>query len=149
MKESLRSGIEHELRFVVPESKTVPNLYPESQEFGAMPKVFATGFFVGLVEWACIEAVNPHLDWPREQTLGTRVELTHEAATPPGLEVTVRVRLEEVDGRRLRFGVEAEDGAGVIGRGSHGRFVIDRGRFDGRMASKKGEAARKGGAEQG
>ena len=94
----MRSGIEHELRFVVPGSKMVPNLYPESEEFGAMLEVFATGFFVGLVEWACIEAVNPHLDWPKEQTLGTYVDLTHEAATPPGLEVTVRVRLEEVDG---------------------------------------------------
>ena len=145
MKESLRAGIEHELRFVVPGSKTVPNLYPESEEFGAMPEVFATGFFVGLVEWACIRAINPHLDWPREQTLGTRVELTHEAATPPGMEVTVRVRLEEVDGRWLKFVVEASDGADVIGRGGHERFVIDRERFDGRMERKKGEAAKKAG----
>ena len=145
MKESLRSGIEHELRFVVPGSKTVPNLYPESEEFGAMPEVFATGFFVGLVEWACIQAINPHLDWPREQTLGTHVDLTHEAATPPGMEVTVRVRLEEVDGRRLKFAVQASDGVDVIGRGSHGRFVIDRGRFDGRMGRKKAEAAEKAG----
>ena len=44
MKESLASGIEHEFAFRVPESKTVPNLYPESEEFGAMPEVFATGF---------------------------------------------------------------------------------------------------------
>lgn len=51
MKDSLRAGIEHEMRFVVPESKTVSNLYPESEEFGAMPEVFATGFFVGLIEW--------------------------------------------------------------------------------------------------
>lgn len=141
----MRVGIEHELRFVVPGSKTVPNLYPESEEFGEMPEVFATGFFVGLVEWACIRAINPHLDWPREQTLGTHVDLTHEAATPAGLEVTVRVRLEGVDGRRLRFGVEAKDEAGVIGRGTHGRFVIDRERFDGRMARKKAEAAEKAG----
>jgi fluoroacetyl-CoA thioesterase len=145
MKESLRSGTERELRFVVPESKTVPNLYPESELFGAMPEVFATGFFVGLVEWACIRAVNPHLDWPSEQTLGTHVDLTHEAATPPGLEVTVRVRLEEVDGRRLRFGVEASDGMDVIGRGSHWRFVIDRERFDGRIERKRRKAAEKAG----
>ena len=141
MKVSLRTGLEHERRFVVPESKTVPELYPESEELAAMPEVFATGYYVGLVEWACIRAINPHLDWPREQTLGTHVELTHEAATPPGMEVTVRVRLEEVDGRRLRFGVEASDGADVIGRGSHGRFVIDRARFDESMARKKAEAA--------
>ena len=137
MKDSLRAGIEHELKFVVPESETVPNLYPESEEFWAMPEVFATGFFVGLIEWACIEAVNPHLDWPREQTLGTRVDVTHDAARPPGREVTVRVELKEVDGRRLKFEVEARDGVDVIGRGSHGRFVIDRERFDERMARKK------------
>lgn len=145
MNESLRPGIEHELKFVVPESKTVPNLYPESEEFGAMPAVFATGFFVGLIEWACIEAINPHLDWPREQTLGTHVDVSHIAATPPGLEVSVRVELKEVDGRRLAFEVEASDSVDVIGRGSHGRFVIDRERFDGRMERKKGEAAEKSG----
>ena len=45
-------------------SKTVPALYPESPEFVAMPEVFATGFLVGFLEWACIKAINPHLDWP-------------------------------------------------------------------------------------
>ena len=139
MKDSLRAGIEHELRFVVPGSKTVPNLYPESEEVGAMPEVFATGFFVGLIEWACIRAVNPHLDWPREQTLGTHVDLSHEAATPPGLEVTVRARITKVDGRRLVFEVEASDGVDIVGRGKHERFVIDRERFEGRMTRKKGE----------
>ena len=100
MKDSLEPELEHELQFEVPPSKTVPELYPESKEFRAMPRVFATGFFVGLVEWACIQAVNPHLDWPREQTVGIHVDISHEAATPPGLEVSVRVLLTEVDGRR-------------------------------------------------
>ena len=136
MKETLGPGIKYEKRFVVPPEKTVPYLYPESEEFGAMPEVFATGFFVGLIEWACVEAVNPHLDWPEEQTLGTRVDVTHEAATPPGLEVAVRVELTEVEGRRLEFEVEASDGTGVTGRGIHERFVIDRGRFDKRMEEK-------------
>jgi fluoroacetyl-CoA thioesterase len=104
-----------------------------------MPEVFATGFFVGLIEWACIEAVNPHLDWPREKTLSTRVDVTHEAATPPGLKVTVRVELKVVDGRWLKFELEAKDGVDVIGRGSHGRFVIDHERSDERMARKKRE----------
>lgn len=49
MKPTLKPGIEHELRFVVPESKTVPNLYLESEGFGATPEVFATGFLVGRV----------------------------------------------------------------------------------------------------
>jgi hypothetical protein len=46
-----------------------------------MPEVFATGFLVGLLEWTCIQAVNPHIDWPREQTVGTHVNVSHEAAT--------------------------------------------------------------------
>lgn len=106
-----------------------------------MPEVFATGFFVGLIEWACIEAVNPHLDWPTEQTLGTRVDVTHEAATPPGFEVTVKVELTEVEGRRLAFEVEAFDDADMIGRGRHERFVIDRERFDKRMEDKSARQA--------
>lgn len=142
MREPLQPGIEHELKFRVPPSKTVPNLYPESEEFRAMPEVFATGFFIGLIEWACIQAINPHLDWPREQTLGTRVDVSHLAATPPGLEVTVRVGLKEVDDRRLTFKVEANDGVDVIGNGTHERFVVDRERFEERMARKNGLRSR-------
>lgn len=136
MKDGLKAGIEHELTFEIPQSKTVPALYPESEEFGAMPKVFATGFFIGLIEWACIRAVNPYLDWPREQTVGTHVDVSHEAATPPGLEVVVSVELTEVDGQRLVFGVEASDGVDVIGRGTHERFVIDSKGFSERTARK-------------
>jgi len=140
VKESLRPGIEHELRFRVPSSKTVPALYPEAPEFQLMPQVFATGFLVGLLEWTCIQAVNPHIDWPREQTVGTRVNVSHEAATPPGLEVAVRVKLVEVDGRRLVFDVEASDGVDIISRGTHERFVIDAERFT-QKVKRKGEAA--------
>src|SRR5262249_39437657 len=82
MKTSLLAGIEHELRFVVPLAKTVPALYPESPEFRQMPEVFATGFLVGLLEWACIRCVNPHLDWPAEQTVGVHIDASHCAATP-------------------------------------------------------------------
>lgn len=136
MKTTLRPGIKHEKRFTVSPEKTVPTLYPESEEFQAMPRVFATGFFIGLIEWTCIEAINPHLDWPDEQTLGTRVDVTHEAATPPGFEVDVKVELTEVEGRKLAFEVEASDRAGVIGRGRHERSVIDRGRFDNGVEEK-------------
>jgi fluoroacetyl-CoA thioesterase len=140
VKESLKPGIEHEFRYRVPESKTVPALYPESPEFQAMPRVFATGFLVGLIEWACIRAVNPHLDWPREMTVGTHVNLSHEAATPPGMEVRVQVRLTEVDGRKLTFVVEADDGMQVVSRGTHQRFVIDAERFNERMRHKAASA---------
>jgi fluoroacetyl-CoA thioesterase len=129
MKVSLKPGITHELRFRVPESKTVPHLYPEAPEFQTMPRVFATGFLVGFIEWACIQALHAHLDWPREQSVGTHVNISHLAATPPGLEVVARVRLVEVDGRRLVFEIEASDGVDVISRGTHERFIIDAERF--------------------
>jgi fluoroacetyl-CoA thioesterase len=138
MKETLQPGIRYEHSFVVPATKTVPALYPESPEFVAMPEVFATGFLVGFLEWACIRAINPHLDWPREQTVGTHIDVSHEAATPPGLEVTARVELIEVDGRRLVFAVEADDGVDLISRGRHERFVIDKAKFDARVDQKKG-----------
>lgn len=141
MKASLQPGITHELRFRVPPSKTVPALYPEAAEFQVMPEVFAKGFFVGLMEWACVQAINPHLDWPREQTVGTHMNLSHEAATPPGLTVTVRVTLTKVEGRRLQFAVEASDGVDIIGRGSHERAVIDAERFTQKAARKGATAA--------
>ena len=137
MKESLKPGIRHEHRFVVPASKTVPALYPEAEEFVAMPEVFATGFLVGFLEWACIKCVNPHLDWPREQTVGTHIDVSHEAATPPGLEVTATVELIAAEGRKLVFAVEAHDGIEVISRGRHERFIIDRERFDAKVGRKK------------
>lgn len=137
MKETLKPGIRYLHKFVVPTSKTVPALYPEAEEFVAMPEVFATGFLVGFLEWACIKAINPHLDWPREQSVGTHIDVSHEAATPPGLEVTASVELIEVDGRRLLFAVEAHDGVEVISRGRHERFVINKEKFDAKVVEKK------------
>lgn len=136
MKDTLRPGIRYEHRFLVPSSKTVPALYPEADEFLAMPEVFATGFMVGFLEWACIKCINPHLDWPKEQTVGTHVNVSHQAATPPGLEVTATVELIEVDGKRLVFSVEAHDGIDVISKGRHERFVINRERFDAKVEEK-------------
>jgi fluoroacetyl-CoA thioesterase len=137
MKDSLKPGLRHVHRYRVPKEKTVPGLYPESPDFVAMPEVFATGYLVGFLEWACILAVKPHLDWPAEQSVGTRIDVTHEAATPPGLEVTATVELVEVDGRRLVFEVEAHDGVDHIAKGRHERFVIDRAKFDERVGRKR------------
>lgn len=136
MKESLQPGLESEFSFQVPDSKTVPALYPESAEFQVMPEVFATGFMVGFLEWACIMAIKPHLDWPREQSVGTHINVSHCAATPPGLTVTAKVKLVEVDGRRLVFEVEAHDGVDLISEGTHERFVIDNLRFSEKVRSK-------------
>ena len=136
MKESLTPGIEYRFSFTITESKLVPALYPEADEFQGMPKVFATGYMVGLIEWTCIQAVTPHLNWPEEQTVGTHVDLSHLAATPAGMSVTVSVKLVEVDGRRLVFDVEARDNMDVITRGRHERFVINKEKFDGRIDDK-------------
>ena len=138
MKASLKPGLEHEFTFVVPENKMVPALYPEAPEFQKMPYVFATGFLVGLIEWTCIKAVNPHLNWPDEQTVGTKISIDHTAATPPGLEVPTAVKLVDVDRRRLVFEVKANDGADTISKGTHERFVIDASAFNQKVESKKG-----------
>ncbi len=140
MKESLQPGLTFEFEFTITENKTVPHLYPESPEFQAMPGVLATGYMVGLFEWACIRAINPFLDWPREQTVGTHVNLSHIAATPPGLTVTVKGVLDEVSGRKLVFSLTGNDGMDMISRGTHERYIIDAARFNERVKAKAEKA---------
>jgi fluoroacetyl-CoA thioesterase len=140
MKESMRAGLEGTFRYRVPESKTVPRIYEEAPDFQLMPCVLATGYLVALAEWACIELVKPHLDWPREQTLGTRVDLSHTAATPPGMTVEIHARLQSVEGRKLVFAVKARDDMDAIGEGRHERHVIDAARFEQKLAVKRERA---------
>ncbi len=136
MKDTLKLGLEYVHKFRLPQSKMVPSLYPESEEFAVMPEVFATGFLVGFLEWACIKAVIPHLDWPAEQTVGTRINVDHIAATPAGIEVTATVRLTEIDGRRLVFDVKAHDAFEPISEGTHERFVINKANFERKIREK-------------
>ncbi|OGA43834.1 MAG: thioesterase [Betaproteobacteria bacterium RIFCSPLOWO2_12_FULL_62_13] len=140
MKDTLRPGLTHQFKFKIPPTKTVPHLYPESEMFQEMPQVLATGFMVGLMEWACIDALRPHLDWPREQSLGTLVNFSHLAATPPGFTITVDVRLDKVEGRKLTFSLSAHDGMDKIAEGTHERFVIDATRFNARIEEKVARA---------
>jgi fluoroacetyl-CoA thioesterase len=136
MKDSLKPGLEHSFQFTVTAAQTVHNIYPEARDFQAMPQVFATGYMVALLEWACIDAIMPYLDWPTEQSVGTQISVSHLAATPPGLTVTVQVRLDEVDGKRLKFSVSAHDGVDKIAEGTHERFVIDAEKFNTRLQKK-------------
>lgn len=136
MKASLQPGITHSFRFTVPENKTVPHIYPEAADFQTMPRVFATGYLVALCEWACIDLLKPHLDWPDEQSLGTHVNLSHVAATPPGLTITVAAKLENIAGRKLTFSLSAHDGIDAVTSGTHERVIIDPDRFKDRMAKK-------------
>jgi len=140
MKNTLKSGDSHTHVFTVTEAKTVPNLYPESAEFRAMPQVFATGYMVGLMEWACIEALRPHLD-DGEGSLGVDIAVNHVAATPPGMQVTVKVTCTSVEGRRIRWHVRAEDELELIGEGTHDRVVVAWDRFTQKVAEKAKRAA--------
>jgi fluoroacetyl-CoA thioesterase len=133
---TLQPGLRHEFTYRIPVDKTVPHLYPTAPEFVAMPEVFATGFLVGLIEWTCVQLANQHLDWPEELTLGIHVDVSHEAATPPGLEVTTSVELTRVDGRILEFAVHAHDGIDTIARGTHRRAIVNADKFSARVAAK-------------
>jgi fluoroacetyl-CoA thioesterase len=141
VRDTLVPGLEGTFRYHVPESKTVPRIYPEAPDFQVMPAVFATGYLVALCEWACIELVKPHLDWPREMTLGTHVDLSHAAATPPGATIEVTARLESVEGRKLVFRLCAHDGVDVVTEGRHERHAIDTARFEAKLAAKRGKVA--------
>lgn len=136
MKNTLTAGLEHTFSFTVTREKTVPFVYPESDLFREMPEVFATAFMVGFMEWACMEALRPYLE-EGERTLGTMINVTHQAATPPGLTVTARVKCLEVDGKRTVWEVEAHDGVDLIGKGTHERFTVNHDKFSARVAAKR------------
>jgi fluoroacetyl-CoA thioesterase len=137
MNDSLTVGLKHSITYTIPETKTVPYVYEDSDDFGAMPKVFATAFLVGLLERCCLEALIPHLDWPAEQTVGTHIDVSHTAATPPGLTVTAEVELVEIDRKRLVFNVSAHDGVDQISSGRHERFIIDAAQFNTSVVAKQ------------
>lgn len=124
MKDTLKPGIKHSFSYVVPENKTVPHLIPEAGELQKMPAVLASGYMIGLIEWTCIQATNPHLDWPTEQTLGVGFDLTHAAPTPPGMTVTIEATLEKVEGKKLTWAIVARDDVDVISKGYHYRYVV-------------------------
>ena len=135
MKAGFEIGASHTFVYRVPEDKTVPYLYREASELVDFPKVFATGFMIALMEWTCVQALAPHLE-PGEGSLGVHVDVSHLAATPPGFDVTVTCTLCAIDKRRLTWSVSAHDGNDRIGAGTHARAVIDRARFDERLAAK-------------
>jgi fluoroacetyl-CoA thioesterase len=136
MRQSLRPGLQGIYRFPVTAAQSVPSIYPEAPDFQLMPAVLATGYLVALCEWACIELVKPHLDWPREQSLGTHVDVSHVAPTPPGRTLEIEARLVAVEGRKLSFTVRAHDGVALVSEGRHERHVIAAERFAARLAAE-------------
>lgn len=135
MKDTLAAGITHTQKFLVPIEKTVPRLYPEAAPFREMPEVFATGYLVGFIEWACMEALAPYLE-ADERSVGTMISVTHSAATPPGMEVTAEVRCLEVSGKRTLWEVEVRDQTDLISKGTHERFTIKLEQFKARLKAK-------------
>jgi len=140
MKDTLKEGMKYTHRYIVPENKTVPYIYPESKPFQEIPKVFATGYMVALMEWACAEAMAPHLELG-ECSVGIDINVNHIAATPPGMEVTIDVRCTDVDGQRTKWEIVARDEVDEIGRGSHERFTVNIDRFNDRVAKKIDQAS--------
>ena len=98
---------------------------------------FSTPALIALMEGAAVAALEGRL--PDGQTsVGTRLDVRHLAATPVGMTVRATATLIQVDGRRLVFAVEAHDDAEQVGAGTHERFVVERARFEARVAAKGG-----------
>ena len=135
MKPTLKAGLRHRFAYIVPAEKTVPHLYAEAPELQEMPEVFATGFMVGLMEWTCVQLLKPHLD-AGEGSVGVHIDVSHKAATPVGLTVTVEAECIEVKGPRAKFSLRAHDGFDEIGAGTHERFIVGWQRFNRGLAAK-------------
>ncbi|HKS84483.1 MAG TPA: thioesterase family protein [Pseudolabrys sp.] len=140
MRATLKPGLKHRFSYKVPENKTVPHTYPESPIIANMPRVFATGFMIVLMEWTCTQLLGDHLD-NGEGSLGTHVDVSHLAATPPGMTVTVDVEVLDVQGRKVIFKVSAHDGMDLISEGRHERVVVMWDRFNARVAEKVRQAS--------
>jgi fluoroacetyl-CoA thioesterase len=143
MKETLKPGLRFEWQTTVPVQSVVPVLFAEQIAFAReMPPVLATGYMVGLLELACAQAILPHLDWPNEQSLGTQVSFSHLAATPAGMMLTIRGEVIAVEGRRVRFQVEAWDEHDKISEGEHERAIVIAEKFNARLIDKQQRSQR-------
>lgn len=115
-------GLKHESTTVVSAANTATTLGSGDMD------VFATPAMVALMENAAMLAVKDHLP-EGSATVGTQINTSHLKASPLGATITASAELTAVDGRRLTFAVKAWDEKGIIGEGSHTRFVVDRERF--------------------
>lgn len=136
----LRPGDTHTFSFRVTEARTVPQLLTEAPEFADIPAVFATGYLVAVVEWTAVQHLNSHLN-EGETSVGTRVDLTHEAPTAVGMTVTVEVEVTEATDRTVSWSVVASDEAGIVSRGTHTRGILDRERFERGIAKRAASLA--------
>lgn len=100
--------------------------------------VFATPMMVALMEKAALTSLQPTLE-PGQSSVGTKISVSHSSATPVGMTVRAESEVVEVDRRRVVFSVRAFDEAGLIGEGTHERFVIDVEKFLAKSQSKKAD----------
>ena len=98
--------------------------------------VFATPALVAFMEETAMTSVQPHLE-EGSTTVGTKIEVSHVAASPLGANIRCESTLVEVDGRRLVFEIKAWDDAELIGEGRHERFIILADRFMAKVSAKK------------
>ena len=98
--------------------------------------VYATPAMIALIEETAWKSVAPYLE-EGQSTVGTRLDVSHVAPTPLGMTVRCETELTEVDGRRLVFAVNVYDKAGLIGKGTHERFIIMSEKFQAKADSKK------------
>ena len=98
---------------------------------GALP-VFGTPFMCALMEEAAWKSIAPHLE-EGQSTVGTRLDISHDSATPVGMKVWAESEVTEADGKRLVLKVAAYDERGLIGQG---RFIITSERFLAKTARK-------------
>ena len=103
---------------------------------GLVP-VFGTPFMIALMENAAVNALEPYVE-AGQGSVGTHLDVSHDAATPIGLKVWAEAELTAVEGKALTFSVPAYDEAGPIGKGTHNRFLIDVDRFLAKTEKKKG-----------
>ena len=103
-------------------------------------KVLATPVLVMLLEEAALRAVEGLLP-PGQQTVGTRLDISHTAATPVGMRVTAHAEVVKIEGRKLTFRIWAEDQVERIGEGLHERIIVNVERFDVRTQDKIARAA--------
>lgn len=103
---------------------------------GLVP-VFATPCMIALMENAAVRAIQPHLS-PDESTVGTHMDISHDAATPVGMKVWAEAKVTAVEGRKIICEVTAYDEAGLIGKGTHERFIIKPEKFLAKANAKLG-----------
>ena len=126
----MQIGITGKQTITVTEEKTA-----QAMGSGTLP-VFATPAMIALMENTASKSVEAKLD-EGAGTVETLINVKHVAATPVGMDVTCETKLVEVDRKRLVFEVKAYDAAGVIGEGTHERFIIDNEKFLGKAEAKR------------